>query len=117
MDLKEFTRETLIQIVDGIVEADPVLSNHNAFVPVSNFRSNGTFAMSYSENGAEHNVINVDFDVAVSVQETSDRNNGAQISLLQIASLGYSNDKSLANQTVSRVKFSIPLALPAKNNE
>ena len=35
MDLKEFTKQTLVQIVEGAAEADSQLSELGSFVPIT----------------------------------------------------------------------------------
>ena len=79
MDLKEFTKETLIQIVQGVEE--------------------------------------VNFDVAVTASETDGTKGGGGIKVAQILHGGIETSKSTENQSISRVRFSLPLVLDDKKSD
>lgn len=117
MDLKEFTKETLVQIVQGVNEANIELRKHNAYV---------TYRILKSEAGNSHvdrshsitNAVNVDFDVAVTTTETDATRGGGGIQVVQFLRGGIESSNIIENQSNSRIKYSIPLVLgedhPAK---
>lgn len=41
MDLKDFTKQTLLQIAEGTNEANEVISGCGAFIPYTNINGNG----------------------------------------------------------------------------
>jgi hypothetical protein len=53
----------------------------------------------------------VEFDVALTVTETSDKGIGGRLSIAA-ASIGTQRGASIENSEVSRVRFQIPIALP-----
>ena len=117
MDLKEFTKETLVQIVKGVNEANVELKGQNAYV---------TFRIEKSSTGKSFvdcdnmyiKAIDVDFDVAVTTAETDEATGGGGIQIAQLFLGGVKVSKSSENQSISRIKYSIPLVLgkdyPAK---
>lgn len=116
MDLKEFTKETLTQIIEGVKEANTHIESSGAFVPSSNLSSIGGELMYSNKDGYDHHVINVDFDVAISVSESKENNKGGSLKILDMASVGGEKNKSYENTSSSRIKYSIPLALPSEKN-
>lgn len=131
MEIKDFIKESLLQIVEGIVDADNALASKGARIPTKNIKGNG----GYYDSGAidaiqdvEH-YLRIDFDIAVVVNESNDMTVGGEVGMkgssLKIAKFinldvnseagvdaSYKHGKML--QTVHRIKCSIPLALPQK---
>lgn len=70
MDLKEFVKETIVQVVNGIADANAALSSDTAFVASSNIQTNKDFKCAMDKNGCKHYVTDVDFDVAITVQNS-----------------------------------------------
>ncbi len=113
MDLKEFTKETLLQIVQGVNEANSELEHHNAYIPN---RTAKTATRVFVENERyEADAIEVDFDVAVTATETEGTKGGGGIKVAQILLGGIEASSNTENQSISRVKYKIPLVLEAKN--
>lgn len=109
MDLKEFTKQTLVQIVGGAQEANEVLADTGARV-ISKAPYN---AKRYLDSGGSNytNVIEVDFDVAISVTELEGANGGGGLKVASLLSFGGGVENKSENQTVSRVKYTLPLVL------
>lgn len=112
MNLQEFTKETLVQIVYAVNEAKGELSKVNAKTP-NNVIANGHHIM---DDKTKEHVIVVDFDVAITTETTKENKGGVG---LQVASLNFGGKFGHKdnNQTFSRVKFSLPLVLPGKPTE
>lgn len=114
MDLKEFVSSVLTQIVDGVREAQSSQSVESGLINPNLFASQGAL----HEKGhlvSRHGqlVQNVEFDVALTVNEGTQTKGGIGVCAgLIIGSQGQS-DKSASS--VSRVKFSVPLSLPNSN--
>ena len=107
MDLKEFTKQTLVQIVEGVKEANNIIANNNAHIHVSNNRC---------DYGKQYPITNVDFDVAITATETEGANGGGGLKVASLLSIGGGVESKSENQTVSRIKYTIPLVLGTKNN-
>lgn len=111
MDLKEFTKQTLLQIVEGANEANDAIIEMGAFVPHTNIAGKHCFV--YEERNHRH-VIDVDFDVAITTTETEDVNGGMSLKIASLVNVGAVGDNKLENQTISRIKYSLPLVLAKK---
>ncbi len=113
MELRDFVKETLVQIAEGVSEAQERADSLGAHVNPrltrsSNYASQQGFLN--SESGAAQVV---GFDVALTVTEGTGTKGGIGI-FAGAVSLGSSGQSSAENSSVSRVKFSVPLALPSK---
>jgi hypothetical protein len=105
MDIKEFIAETLNQITDSVE---------------SNSSSLNTDKLAVHENSKVKDVVTVSggfitsvvFDVAVT--ESSTKDGGAKLSIAGIGSLG--GDLATGSQTVSRIKFTVPLHIRPKSS-
>ncbi len=104
MDLKEFTKQTLIQIVEGAKEANSAISEHNA--QIHTYNDNG-YAKSFP-------ITKVDFDVAITTTESEGTNGSAGLKVVSIVNLGGNVESKIENQTVSRVKYSLSIILGTK---
>lgn len=94
MDVKDFVSETLMQIVQGVVEAQTHTKDKGAVVvPYHDF----------------HKTVN--FDVAVTVVEGKETTGKAGISVWSIGA-GVGGKSESSSSTVSRIKFDIPVELP-----
>lgn len=117
MDIKEFIKETLIQISEGICEANKQMSSRNSFVATENITNqsgipvNDTY--SYKE-GASHLVRPIDFDIAVTVSDASAQSGKGGIEVLSLFHAGGGIENQSSSNTTHKIKFSIPLALPVE---
>lgn len=118
MDLKDFVKETLVQIVKGIDEANEELKSSTAFMASSNVSSGGSpWKYTKDKDGSYHYVTDVDFDVAVDVKETKTSEKGGGVEVLSIVSFGGKGEKEKESNSTHRVKFVLPLALPTEPEE
>jgi len=111
VDLKEFVSETLLQIVNGVADAQIQATTAGARV---NPRLVGgqTHAAGLGFLASSHGPAQiVQFDVALTVKEGSGTKGGIGI-VAGIVSLGSSGQSSAENSSISRVKFNVPLTLP-----
>lgn len=109
MDLKEFTKETLIQIVQGVKEANDSLEQYGACVPGRTLKSEQNVYVDKERTYA--NAFEVDFDVAVTATETDGTKGGGGLRVAQLFQAGIEANRSTENQSISRVKFTLPLVL------
>lgn len=114
MDLKEFTKQTLLQIVEGTNEASEAIGGLGAFIPYTNVSGNGKKMWAYDEERCARYVLEVDFDVAITATETEGKNGGARLKVASLISLDAGAESKVANQVVSRVKYTLPLVLAKK---
>lgn len=113
MDLKEFTKQALIQIVEGSSDANEELAALGAYIPYSNI-GNTKSAYSYDENRVARLIVDVDFDVAITATETESANGGASLKVASLLNIGGCGENKIENQTISRIKYTLPLVLAKK---
>lgn len=103
MDLKDFIRETLLQIQRGIGEAQKEL--HGTYL--------GVISPIFKpiDDLTENDLEWVDFDVAVTVTESKDRDAGGKLNVAAISLVG-SSKRSHETESISRVKFRVPIVPP-----
>lgn len=113
MDLKEFTRQTLVQIVEGAAEANEALGKHNAFIPDTNMYNKNECYYAVDNDNIQRKVISVDFDVAITATESEGVNGGAGLKVAML-NIGGGAESKTENQTISRIKYTLPLVLAKK---
>jgi len=121
IQLQDFIRETLVQIANGINEANLTLANTNATVnppfilsDPKNPKLYGYLVDDPEDNAYEstrQHVDLIDFDVAVHASEGKQTKGGIGIAVATIGlGAGGRSDSSVSSE--SRIKFSIPMVLP-----
>ena len=110
MNLKEFVSETLVQLVDGVIEAQARTKDKKAIINPRLIANSTTGKIGvFDTSGAPAQMIQ--FDVALTAMEGTGTKGGIGVvaGLFTIGSTGQSQAES---STVSRVKFSVPVSLP-----
>jgi hypothetical protein len=113
MELKDFIKETITQIVNGVVEAQTEISQHGAEINPKRvqFREAGQYNH-YNSGKPQY----VEFDVGLTSIQKSGSSEGIGVFLGSI-SLGKKNDEGAEHTAVSRIKFSLPVVLPSGTGE
>jgi len=118
MELKSFVSETLVEIVEGEKEAQEKTKEAGALInPKGVFTESNTKIVKWlpervsSGDWREDQIV--EFDVAVAVSEKDEAKGGVGIQVASIMiGLGVSGKIEDENNTISRLKFSVPLFLP-----
>lgn len=98
MKLQEFVSETLKEIIAGVMEAQAYARDNGANV---NAPTEKIFPSAKE----------VEFDVAVTSTDTSETQASAGIFVAALG-VGAKGKSDISNSCVSRVRFSVPIALP-----
>jgi hypothetical protein len=110
MELKTFVSETLKQIVEGVKQAQEDVKNLGATVNPSN-TANAEKQL-YLTNTTRRTAQVIDFDI--SLTETEATQTGGSIGVFfGSVGLGAHGKAESGSNAMNRVKFSIPVALPA----
>lgn len=112
MELKDFIKETLEQIVEGVSSANNAVENHGGTInpEKSSFKRDGDWNIMNA--GVPHNV---DFDVGLTSIDKKGSAEGIGVFLGSV-NLGKKNESDVEQTAVTKVKFSIPLVLPKGRN-
>lgn len=107
MELKEFITETLTQIAEGVKDASPKYKELGGMAPY--YESN----VSAISGGVaiKDKVVNVEFEVALTNTNKDGGKAGIGVAL-SIVRAGIDKSKSIEEESLTRVKFNVPIALP-----
>ena len=124
MNIDEFVKDTIVDIVNGIVEANDAIKSKSAFIASTNIvgNQNAEWRGAHDINGIPHVISNIDFDIAVSLEKKNDAEGGLKLQVASSVPLGVRLSSSLKSRVgwgkneskLHRVQFSIPLALPTE---
>jgi hypothetical protein len=119
MDLKDFIKETLIEIASALSEADKELTSIDAVVNPKNVivaGGDGHSIYGYlakdSENRDQRRPVHiVEFDVSVTATDKTGTKGGIGVMVAGIG-LGSQGQSEAANSVYSRLQFKVPIAFP-----
>lgn len=111
MELKEFIKTTLTQISQGITEAKDELEGKDMIVNPAGLASNSNGEKYLRTDGWRY-VQEIEINVGVTAIEKEGEKAGIGI-VTGILSGGAQASSDNSNQTVSTIKFNIPVALPS----
>jgi len=108
MELKQFVKATLEQIVEGAVLAQEAIGEHGGVINPSSVRYKKDGEWNVYDHAMPQDVV---FDVGLTSSDKSGSSEGIGVFLGSI-SLGKKNDSGAEHVAVSKVQFTIPLVLP-----
>ncbi|KJD33294.1 hypothetical protein PK35_05400 [Tamlana nanhaiensis] len=111
MELKEFIKTTLTQISQGIIEAQEEIDGTDMIVNPSGLATNQNGDKYLRTDGWRY-VQNIEINVGVTALEKEGEKAGIGI-VTGFLSGGAQASTDNSNQTVSTIKFDIPVALPS----
>jgi hypothetical protein len=112
MDLKDFVKESIVQIATGVKESQEAVREVGGYTcPAVRLRPRGDSHLTHLPDG--RNIFLVDFDVALTVSESTDADVGAKLKVASIVDIGGGVGTTTGTTATSRVTFQVPLALPA----
>lgn len=103
MELKEFIKETLNQIVDGIVESQTVLKEKGALIAPEGYQFKGRGAVGNDFVAVEE----INFEIAIGTNSQNNGKAGLKTPIIEVV-LG----KSSKDEANNKVSFSVPLVYP-----
>lgn len=102
MELKDFIKETLIQIVDGIKESQSVIEEKGALVAPEGYICNG------KGNFDDFTCVeSIDFEVTIEAKEKGGSNGGIKTPIIEVL-VG----KSTSTGNYNKISFSVPIVYP-----
>ena len=113
MDIKEFVKESLLQLAESINEANAELEERGAYIPSGDMIGEGVLFTEVKGTKTRH-FVKVEFDLAVTVSQEQASNGGGGLSIASFANLGVKSESKEGKVDVSRIKFMIPMVLPQK---
>lgn len=111
MELKEFIKTSIIDICIAISESKNELESQIHNHPIAPVSMNGIKTFESSGYAIE----NIDFDIAVTSYSEKSASGKAQGGI-KVISANISGDTKITDETISRIKFSVPYVPQACNN-
>lgn len=117
MELQEFVSQTLVEISQGVSQAQKRLSDSGAMISPQVVQSKAESTASVGYINTNYGMAQVvTFDVAVTVGDRSSAGGGIGVFSGAI-NLGGKGETSQENSPLSRVQFSVPVILPGGARE
>ncbi len=118
MELKQFVKEALVQVAQGVAEAQKELTGTDAKVnpAMRSIALHGekTLPIFGTAEGDGSNPVHlVEFDVAVTAEEGTTTKGGIGV-VAGMFTLGSQGQSDKSNAAISRIKFRVPLMLPSQ---
>ena len=121
MELKDFVAITIGQIIDGVLAAQNHAEPLGAFVSpadgnasiagrIMNRTGEGRWAEIPGMGGHLHEIQMVEFDVAVTISDGTTSTGG--VGVAKIVTLGVTRESESSTESVSRIRFKVPIAYP-----
>lgn len=108
MELKEFIKATLTEIIGGVKEAQDLVSEQKAYVAP---HVNGNQSVYDGKNGKHRSVTKVEFEVGLTNEEQSEKKAGIGVAFGAF-NLGGGNKNQTGDKAITSVKFSVMVAFP-----
>ena len=84
MDIKDFIKESLLQIVEGIAETNEALKDKGAYIPTRMVVGEGVWVTLDKETNTTRHFMRVDFDLAVTVTQSDKLKAGGGLSIASV---------------------------------
>jgi hypothetical protein len=107
MELKDFIKNTLVQVSKGIEEAKQELGDTKKFQTIINPHLPGVESLA-EENGQYKKVQDIEFDIALVVEQKQEGKAGIGV-LASVIKAGVSHTDGNTNSETHRIKFSVPV--------
>lgn len=114
MELAEFVKNTLIEVVRGVTSAQEEMKGSGARINPHMRSILNEHTIGQPEGHGGQHVDYMNFDIAVTIQSGEEARGGAGIKVMGI---GIGLDTSTGNSTshVSRIAFKVPIMFPTQN--
>lgn len=119
MELKDYIAETLVQITNGIIEAQKRLQDSDVIInPAQTFGSKGDFWIGKNQDigSVARRVQEVEMKIGVISTEETTGDGGAKLHL-GVLNLGAGIEDKGMERNENYVKFSIPVSFPVTDYE
>ena len=111
MEVKEFIKQTIVQISDAITESQKELESKNVIINPER-TAIGHKGDKYLQKAGQRFIQNIDFEIIVTLEEQNKKGGKASINVANVFSIGGDKGISVENINQHKLKFSLPIALP-----
>ena len=110
MELKEFIKTALMDIVSAVKETQEEVKEYATIAPLTDSGGEKSSAIKLKD-GVAH-VSNMDFDVAVTTETKGNTENGIKVASVFNIGASSKDNATETSQNISRIRFTIPVLLP-----
>lgn len=114
MELQEFIKTTLVQITNGVIEAQKELKESGCLINPEGFTMEGGQIKRGYENHYRA-IQKVKMNVVLNVMENAGTKSG--IGVAKIINAGLNSEKSSSNNQQTTIEFEIPIAFPVMEHK
>lgn len=114
MELDEFVKQALLKISKGVKNSQEEIRSLGGYASPAVFASSSAASQEthFGSVSDGHNVLLVDFDVAVTTSDSEEVGGSGKISVVKIFSAEAGGKQMNEQEYTSRIHFKVPLALP-----
>ncbi|MBK0327682.1 hypothetical protein I5535_10255 [Rhodobacteraceae bacterium F11138] len=118
MDIKDFVKETIGSIIDASKDLQDKYEDDGVVInpPIAKGKDGGDFFEEGNITHTARRVRDVEFDIAVTASKSTQGGGKASLKIMS-AEAGLDGSHQRRNEEVSRVRFSVPVALRASSAE
>jgi hypothetical protein len=109
MELKDFIKETLVQITNGVVEAQDLIKDTGCYINPEGYYENGQVRTGFDKE--YRSIQKVRMSIAINVIENQQTKAGLGV-VSAILTAGASATNTDSNSVTNRIEFEIPISLP-----
>jgi hypothetical protein len=110
MNLRDFVAGTLREILDGVTDAQA--GGHRELInPHAHYLADDA-PKTHFVTRHQSLVQMVEFDVAITVESTTEKSGGAGVKIFSVVEVGGGGSDAERSSNVSRIKFSVPVTFP-----
>jgi hypothetical protein len=106
MELKDFIKGTLTEIITAVVETQEELKSTGAEINPYKYGK-----IERTKTGEGSPIYHIEFDIAVTTSDTAGAKGGIGVFVAGLG-IGTKGEMTEANTAQNRIKFQIPIALP-----
>lgn len=110
MELQEFIKNTLVQITNGVIDAQNELKDTGCLINPEGTSINGNVVKSSTETRIIRSIEKIKMNVVLEIAETEGKSKG--IGVAKVLKAGVETEKSNSNSKVTSIEFEVPIAFP-----
>ena len=111
MELKDFIKNAISSIANGIIEAQADLGEKGVIINPEKLEVGKTGEKILRADGWRY-AQELDFEILVNVDEKSAEGGGGKLTVLNFASIGLDTKNEMSVSNSNKLKFKIPVAFP-----
>jgi hypothetical protein len=112
MELKDFIKNAIASIANGIIEAQTELTAKGVIINPEKLKTENSGEKKLSADGWRY-TQELEFEILISVDEKSAKDGGGKLTVLNFASIGLDSKNETNVNNSNKLKFKIPVAFPA----